>query len=208
MVEPAVLMTRIALLSSEPIRSRMAGIGIRYLEFARRLPAHGVDVVLVSPAEPEETAAMLAGVGRLGGVGVRRFERGRLAAVLGDCDGAVAQGQLANNLVLEMPGLPVAIDLYDPWLIENFAYLKTLGLDPYRNDHATWALQMSRGDFFLCSSEEQRNFYLGFLTALGRVNPERIQGDPDLATLVVPVPFGVPDEMPPHRPVLPPRVAD
>ena len=81
----------------------------------------------------------------------------------------MAQGQLANDLVLEMPGLPVAIDLYDPWLIENFAYFETLGLDPYRNDHATWALQMSRGDFFLCSSEEQRTFYLGFLAALGRV---------------------------------------
>jgi glycosyltransferase involved in cell wall biosynthesis len=196
-------MTRVALLSSEPIRPLMAGIGIRYLEFARRLPAEGVDVVLVSPAEPAETA----GLSGLGGVEVRRFERGRLAAILGDCDAAVAQGQLANDLVLEMPGLPVAIDLYDPWLIENFAYFETLGLDPYRNDHATWALQMSRGDFFLCSSEEQRTFYLGFLAALGRVNPQRIQGDPDLATLIAPVPFGVPDALPPHRPVLPPRAA-
>jgi len=196
-------MSRVALLSSEPIRPLMAGIGIRYLEFARRLPAHGVDVVLVSPAGPAETAAL----GGLGGVEIRRFERGRLSALLGSCDAAVAQGQLANDLVLEMPGLPVAIDLYDPWLIENFAYVETLGLDPYRNDHATWALQMSRGDFFLCSSEEQRTFYLGFLAALGRVNPERIQGDPDLATLLAPVPFGVPDELPPHRPVLPPRAA-
>lgn len=196
-------MTRIALLSSEPIRARMAGIGIRYLELARRLPGHGVDVVLVSPAEPGETTAL----GGIGGVAVRRFERGRLAEILGDCDGAVAQGQLANDLVLEMPRLPVAIDLYDPWLIENFAYHATLGLDPYRNDHATWVLQMSRGDFFLCSSEEQRTFYLGFLAALGRVNPERIALDPDLATLLAPVPFGVPDELPPHRPVLPPRVA-
>lgn len=181
----------------------MAGIGIRYLELARRLPGHGVDVVLVSPAEPEETTAL----GGLGGVAVRRFERGQLAASLGDCDGAVAQGQLANDLVLEMPRLPAAIDLYDPWLIENFAYHATLGLDPYRNDHATWVLQMSRGDFFLCSSEEQRTFYLGFLAALGRVNPERIAGDPDLATLIASVPFGVPDELPPHRPVLPPRAA-
>jgi len=32
-------MTRVALLSSEPIRPRMAGIGIRYLELARRFPA-------------------------------------------------------------------------------------------------------------------------------------------------------------------------
>src|SRR3954471_17331808 len=196
-------MTRGALPPGEPTRPLMAGIGIRYLEFARRLPAQGVDVVLVSPAAPEETAE----VGGLGGIEIRSFEQGRLAALLEDCDAAVAQGQLANDLVIEMPGLPVAIDLYDPWLIENFAYHETLGLDPYRNDHATWVLQMSRGDFFLCSSEEQRTFYLGFLAAVGRVNPERMAGDPDLATLIAPVPFGVPDELPPHRPVLPPRAA-
>jgi glycosyltransferase involved in cell wall biosynthesis len=196
-------MTRIALLSSEPVRPRMAGIGIRYLELARRLPREGIDVVLVSPARPEETASL----GGLGAVAIRRFERGRLAALLADCDGAVAQGQLANDLVLEMPDLPVAIDLYDPWLIENFAYLETLGLDPYRNDHATWTLQMSRGDFFLCSSEEQRSYYLGFLTALGRVNPERIAEDPDLASLIAPVPFGVPEALPPRRSLLPKRGA-
>ncbi|HEY7215235.1 MAG TPA: glycosyltransferase [Thermoanaerobaculia bacterium] len=196
-------MTRIALLSSEPVRPRMAGIGIRYLELARRLPREGIEIVLISPAEPEETAALDG----LGEAVIRRCERGRLASLLADCDGAVAQGQLANDLLLEMPHLPVAIDLYDPWLIENFAYTETLGLDPYRNDHATWTLQMSRGDFFLCSSEEQRNFYLGFLTALGRVNPERVAEDPDLASLIAPVPFGVPDELPPHRPLLPPRAA-
>jgi glycosyltransferase involved in cell wall biosynthesis len=193
-------MTRIALLSSEPIRPSMAGIGIRYLELARRLPAYGFDVRLVSPAAPEESAG-LTGTG----LDVRPFERGRLAATLDGCDAAVAQGQLANDLVLELPNLPVAIDLYDPWLVENLSYVESLGLDPYRNDHATWVLQLSRGDFFLCSSEEQRTFYLGFLTALGRVNPERIAGDPDLDTLIAPVPFGVPDELPAHRPVLPPR---
>jgi len=192
-------MSRIALVSSEPIRPRMAGIGIRYFELARRLTERGIEIVLVSPAEPAETAAL-----PLPGVEVRRFERGRLAEVLEGCDAAVAQGQLANDVLLELPQLPVAIDLYDPWLVENLSYAATLGLDPYRNDHATWVLQMSRGDFFLCSSEEQRTFYLGFLTALGRINPERL----DVEDLIAPVPFGVPDELPPHQPVLPPREAD
>ncbi|HET9227307.1 MAG TPA: glycosyltransferase family 4 protein [Thermoanaerobaculia bacterium] len=185
---------RVALVSSEPIRPRMAGIGIRYFELARRLPERGIDVVLVSPAEPEETAELLPDTE------IRRFERGRLAEILKDCDAAVAQGQLANDVVVELPDLPVAIDLYDPWLIENLSYTATLGLDPYRNDHATWVLQMSRGDFFLCSSEEQKTFYLGFLTALGRINPEKL----DVDSLIAPVPFGVPGELPPHQPVLPP----
>lgn len=190
-------MSRVALLSSEPLRASMAGIGIRYLELARRLPRPGIEIVLVSPADP-------AGVPEVGlpPRDVRRFERGGLARLLADCDGAVAQGQLANDLVLELPSLPVAIDLYDPWLVENLHYVESLGLDPYRNDHATWVLQLSRGDFFLCSSEEQRLFYLGFLTALGRVNPERLAADPDLTSLIAPVPFGLPQELPPHRPLL------
>jgi glycosyltransferase involved in cell wall biosynthesis len=192
-------MTRILLLSSEAIRPRMAGIGIRYLELAQRLAADGLDVVLASPAAAPESAGMLPP-----SVERRRFEPQRLAELTAGCDAAVAQGQLANDLLLAAPALPVAIDLYDPWLVENLSYLDALGLDPYRNDHATWLLQMSRGDFFLCSSEEQRVFYLGFLAALGRVNPELVARDPDLRTLIDVVPFGVAAELPPHRPYLPP----
>ncbi len=69
---PGSAVSRVALVSSEPIRPRMAGIGIRYVELARRLPAAGIEVVLVSPASPEEMAAAA------GEVPVRRFERGRL----------------------------------------------------------------------------------------------------------------------------------
>ncbi len=192
-------MTRIALLSSEAIRHRMAGIGIRYLELARRLPRPGLEVVLVTPGDPDEVPdnGLEAEV--------RQFERGNLRALLADCDGAVCQGQLANDLLHEIPELPAAIDLYDPFLVENLHYVDTLGLDPYRNDHATWVLQMSRGDFFLCSCDEQRQFYLGFLAALGRLNPERVRRDPDLEGLIAVVPFGVDGRLPPRQALLPER---
>jgi len=189
--------SRVALLSSEPIRPQMAGIGIRYLELARRLPRAGLEVVLVTSGEPEEVPESPGA-----DFAVRRFERGRLAELLADCDAAVAQGQLANDLLIELPELPVAVDLYDPFLVENLHYVASLGLDPYRNDHATWVLQLSRGDFFLCSSDEQRQFYLGFLAALGRVNPHSVGDDPDLERLIAAVPFGVPDSLPPPRPLL------
>lgn len=182
-------MTRVALVPSEPIRPQMAGIGIRYFELARRLPEEDLDVVLLQPSDDD----VPAGLGR---VEVRRFERGRLAALVADCDVAVTQGQLANDLLTEVPALPSVVDFYDPFLIENLHYLGSLGLDPYRNDHATWVLQLSRGDFFLCSCEEQRQFYLGFLAALGRLNPHRVASDPDLRGLIEVVPFGVPRELP------------
>ena len=202
-------MKRIALVCSEPIRPAMAGIGIRYLEMARRLPAAAggeLSVVLVSPADPEATREALAAAGGGEGVEVRRFERGRLAAVLAGCDAAVAQGQLANDVLLERPALPTADRSLRPL---------AGGEPPLRRDASAstptatttppGCCRLSRGDFFLCSSEEQRAFYLGFLAALGRVNPERVAADPDLQGLIAPVPFGVPTELPPHRPVLPPR---
>jgi glycosyltransferase involved in cell wall biosynthesis len=132
---------------------------------------------------------------------LRRFDPARVPELFADREVVVAQGQLANDLLLAAPALPAVIDLYDPWLVENLHYVGSLGLDPYRNDHATWVLQMSRGDYFLCSSAEQRLYYLGFLTALGRVDPERLAADPELAELVGIVPFGV-DEPPPPRPLL------
>ncbi|MEL7058525.1 MAG: glycosyltransferase family 4 protein [Acidobacteriota bacterium] len=188
---------RVGLVPSEPLRASMAGIGIRYLEMARRLPAAGLEVVLVTAGDPAD----VPDVG-LPATQVRQFERGRLGEILGDCDVVVSQGQLANDVVLELSTTPVVIDLYDPFLVENLTYVESLGLDPWRNDHATWVLQMSHGDFFLCSCQEQRQFYLGFLTALGRVNPRRLHDDPDLRGLVDVVPFGVPDALPPYAPYL------
>jgi glycosyltransferase involved in cell wall biosynthesis len=176
----------------------MAGIGIRFFELARRLAAAGFEVTLIQPGDP-------ALVPELPLAAVKTFERGRLRELLAGVDVVISQGQLANDVVVEVPELPTVLDFYDPFLIENMHYLPTLGLDPYRNDHATFVLQLSRGDFFLCSCEEQRLFYTGFLAALGRVHPQRLATDPDLQQLVAVVPFGVPAELPPYRALLPAR---
>lgn len=64
-------------------------------------------------------------------------------------------------------------------------------------DLLTW------GDFFLCSSEKQRDYWLGWLNALGRVNPLTYDDDPTLRRLIDVVAFGLPDTPPEHtHPVL------
>ena len=86
---------------------------------------------------------------------------------------------------------PLVVDLYDPFPIENLNYFPTLGDGTYRHDRATLERQLREGDLFLCSSPEQRLFYLGMLYALGRLNPETYFADFTLANLVREVPFGI-----------------
>jgi len=54
---------------------------------------------------------------------------------------------------------------------------------------------MRLGDFFVCASERQRDYWLGALAALGRVNPATADGG-QLRRLIDVVPFGLPAEAP------------
>jgi glycosyltransferase involved in cell wall biosynthesis len=58
--------------------------------------------------------------------------------------------------------------------------------------------QLWAGDFFLCASEKQRDFWLGMLVALNRVNPYTYDSDETLRALIDVVPFGLPSRPPEH----------
>jgi hypothetical protein len=50
----------------------------------------------------------------------------------------------------------------------------------------------------VCASEKQRDLWVGFLSAAGRVNPSNYQADPSLRRLIDVVAFGLPDHPPEH----------
>ncbi|MDQ7029881.1 MAG: hypothetical protein Q9O62_08955 [Ardenticatenia bacterium] len=52
------------------------------------------------------------------------------------------------------------------------------------------------GDFFICASERQRDWWLGLLEASGRINPYTFGEDPSLRRLIDVVPFGLPEGPP------------
>jgi glycosyltransferase involved in cell wall biosynthesis len=183
-------MSRLLVLAPEPIRPRMAGMGIRAAEIARALAVANHPVTLVSPGDPAEVPAWLLDLG----VRPERFDPDRIAHLASRHDAAVVSGHVANELFSRAAPLPTIVDLYDPFLVENLTYAKSLGWGPFRNDHATMALQLSRGDRFLVSSFAQRLFWAGFLLALGRVNPALHQADPGLEALLPIVPFGTPPD--------------
>ena len=177
----------VGLLSSEPLRPLMAGIGIRYLELARRLAGAGLRVALVHPGPLDQTpdarrerraARVRARRARRDSspTATRRWRRGSSPTTSrSSCRRAAARDRPLRSLAGREPAL------------HRDARARSVPQRP-----RSWVLQLSRGDFFLCASEEQRDFYLGFLTALGRVNPERLRLDADLRGLIDVVPFGVP----------------
>jgi len=187
-------MSRAFLICPEPVRAVTAGVGTRFLTLARVLAEAGHEVMLAIPNDPAEAGEAPDGVDLL------EADPERLGEQAGRHDWVLLHGHLGNHFLSQRDDLPVVVDLYDPFLVENLHYHRELGFEPFTTDHATWRLQMSRGDFFLCSSEEQRLYYLGWLSALGRVNPLAVEDDSTLDRLIVELPFGTPEAPPPPPP--------
>ena len=178
---------RVVILAPEPIRPKMAGMGIRALELARVLRSE-FDVRLLVGNDLAEAASVA------GDIPVAALTPGRLAAAAVNADAAVVSGHAANWWFHQVPDVPVAADLYDPFFVENLHYASTLGEATAVHDRDTLELALARADFFLCASPEQRVFYAGALYTAGRVGPRNFPADPTLSGLLAVVPFGVPGE--------------
>ena len=189
-------MTRVLLVSNEPIGATMAGPGIRYRQFALHL-AERFDVALVIPNEPNE---------KLSGVRVlqaRDFGYARFKQLARSFDVVVAQ-QLSVG-AMQMLGRSetrVVYDLYDPLLFERLGFYAGAAssasfAEPLaRAANQKQLLALQTGSAFICASERQRDLWVGVLTALGRIDVDRYQRDPALRDFVAVVPFGLESEEP------------
>jgi len=183
--------TRVLVVAADVVGERMAGPGIRAWEMARALAARH-QVTLAAPTPVPAAAA-----------GFRILEAARAALREAAAESQVVIAQpVAFSLfpaLLESEALKV-VDVYDPALIEGLELHATESpperLARHREDLASLEVAMQAGDFFLCASERQRNYWIGVLSALGRVNPVTYGADATLRNLLAVVPFGIPDEAP------------
>jgi glycosyltransferase involved in cell wall biosynthesis len=182
--------SRVLLVCPEPLGHRNpAGVGIRFIELTRAIRRDGHKVEILSPDG-----------GAVDGCIAGPITPERLVEATLRADLAIVQGHAANELLAHgRPDLPIVVDLYDPFPVENFHYFGTRGAEVFEHDHATILSSLRRGDFFLCASEAQRFFYLGMLLATGRVNPALYARDSALESLLAVIPFGVPPWQPPQR---------
>ena len=102
------------------------------------------------------------------------------------CDVLVFQGHvMENHPWLRRSNKILVADIYDPIHLEVLEQARDLHpVDRRLSVRATVEVlneQLARGDFFLCASEKQRDFWLGQLAGLGRINPATYDGGENLS---------------------------
>lgn len=186
-------MARIVVATCDTLTPKMAGPGIRAWHIASALSLeHEVRLATTTLADLTHPRFPVSSV-----------DDAALAELERWCDVVVFQGWLAHNrpYLLQSEKVLVA-DVYDPMHLEQLEQARHEGRRGRRHlvQSATAVLneQLLRGDFFLCAGRRQRDFWLGHMAALGRINPATYDEDQTLGSLIADVPFGV-SETPPRR---------
>lgn len=180
---------RILVATADVLGVRMAGPAIRAWHMATALAGeHDVRLVTTSGCDLESTEHLR----------VDQVDEAGLTAAVGWCEIIIVQGWiLAGRPHIVTSDKIIVCDIYDPMHLEQLEQGKDDSAHTWRRavHGATIALneQLNRGDYFVCASEKQRDFWLGQLAALGRLNPCTYAQDDTLRRLIDVVPFGTAD---------------
>ncbi len=194
----------IALITNDVIGPRMAGPGIRYWELARVLSRDFSVRLIVPPylASQIEVSQSLLPTDICVCKDAKSLRR-----EVQQCDIVVTLG----NILTLYPFLTrldkfLVVDLYDPYLLSGLARdaQKDMAarLETFEDYWRMLNVQLRVGDFFLCAAEKQRDYWLGMLSAIGRINPYTYTQDSTFRRLIDVVPFGLPSNPPQHTKTL------
>lgn len=181
----------VVIVTPDVLQSTMAGPAIRAWQMARAL-AREHDVRLVSTARCDLTH---------GDFPVSHAGEAELRGHVDWADVVVFQGHvLADNRWMGATDTILVADIYDPIHLEVLEQARDL--TPNDRRHAVRDAvgvmneQLLRGDYFLCASDKQRDFWLGQLAGVGRINPATYDDHENLQDLIDVVPFGISEEVP------------
>ena len=190
----------VLLILSDVVGERMAGPGIRAWELARVLSQH-FQVTLAlppflkvteTPPEPDFPARLQV-----------CQQTADLKHFVGQADVIMTLGAVLRVYpFLAKTGKPLVVDAYDPFMLTGLqqhraapSEKRLAAHEEYRRAHL---LALREADFVLCASEKQRDYWLGMLSAVGRLNPYTHDDDPRAGRLIGVVPFGLSDTPPRH----------
>lgn len=181
------------IISPDTVAANMGGVGIRYWELAHQL-ATVADVVLAIPQPTSLHSDSITLASYADGTSA-------LKALAETADIILLSGfTIHHHPFLREVSQHLIIDLYDPMLLENLERFANRPANEREGLHqlgiTTFNRLFAAGDFFICASEKQRDYWLGALSVVNRVNPSTYDADPTLRRLIDLVPTGLPAESP------------
>lgn len=184
----------LAIITSDVVASEMAGPAIRVWNFAKELSEH-MNVILAVPNKPDP--------GQQDFKMIQYKDEGSLREIIKDADVLLCNGMtLSKFRSLKNMGKYLIIDIYDPYNLATLAEYSNENmkerLEIHKSIQKYFNEQFYYGDFFICASDRQRDFWLGMLAALNRVNPFAYNIDPTMKRMISVVPFGLPSSRPIH----------
>ncbi|WP_164716625.1 glycosyltransferase family 4 protein [Paenibacillus whitsoniae] len=182
-------MKKVLIISPDRIALSMAGPGIRYWNFAIEL-SRSCDVTLLvkNSDAPVHTDFKIV---------LKGTEDKNTFYSSFEC--IVIQGlTLWEMPFLKNLNIPIVVDLYDPFIFENLEIKsdEQLSIEIAKSNLEILKEQIYVGDYFICASNKQKDFWLGLLAATFRINPETYREDHSLNNLLGVVPFGMPEYLP------------
>jgi glycosyltransferase involved in cell wall biosynthesis len=190
---------RLLIICHDVVATQMAGPGIRAYHLARVLARHLPTTLAVpNPPSPELPAP---------GYAMVEYDLSNWSSLAP----LVAEAEICLLACDTLNGFPeiagcapyLVIDGYDPllpeWLALHAQHNPASVAGPWRERWTQIARQYAVGDFYLCASERQRDWWLGLLEAQGRINPYTYAADPSLRRLVDLVPYGLDGKRPQRR---------
>lgn len=187
---------KICIISYDIIGKNMAGPGIRFYEFAKVLSNY-LDVTLLTPNRVDIDTE---------GFKTRQYKISSYKSMrrtVENSDIILIQG----HILYYFPFLKnfkgrIIVDLYNPFNLESLEMFRSVEMIERiridKNNLNILKLQLTIGDFFICASEKQRDYWVGMLGAVGRINPYNYDSDNTFRKLIDIVPSGIPSE-PPSR---------
>lgn len=193
-------MPRILIVSGDVVDYFMGGVGVRYWCIANALSEY-CDVILAVPNKTELAPEKFQII-------PFNLQKDNIQHLTSGVDVIVTHGFVLHfHPYLRDLSIPIAIDLYVPYLLESLVWHDQDNWSewiPAYEEYLRVQLELLRvGDFFFCASERQRDYWLGWLHAQKRINPHTFRYDPTLRKLIDVVPFGLPEgDIQPTRAVL------
>jgi GT2 family glycosyltransferase len=179
----------VLVVTQERITDRMDSAAIRCWELVNVL-AHEHEVTLASTHAVERSHPAFRTV---------TVHEGNIDELLAGAEVVVCHGVVMDRFhQIGAVEAPVLVDLADVPHLRSLAEGRAgPGGERARTARAAMAglnRQLERADLVVCASEQQRDYWLGQLTALGRVNPATFDQDDTLRTLVDVAPVGMPHD--------------